>query len=180
MLSSVSASTPASIARTLYPQLTPPSMILPTLLHPAHCPPSHSCWLQTRLCTHKGKGWLHAPSLLNLARGRSILVCGCQELSLGSLSCFFVDCDTCLGIIVATIPDRNNSRKDLLVLVLSDDCRALWGRDSCRCVELSLFMLWLTRKRRGWSQDQTQTSESCPWQPTSTGQTPASVSCTAA
>lgn len=97
MLCSVSASTFASTARTLRPQLILPSMVLCTLLHPARCPPSHSCWLQTRLCTHEGKRWLFAPSLLNLARGRSILVHGCQALSLGSFSCFLVDCGLALA-----------------------------------------------------------------------------------
>lgn len=165
MLCPVSASTLASTARTL-------SSTHPSLYDLPHSP--KFCFLPAVPPPHTHVGFrlgyapmrvrdvcMHPSSLTWLEEDRSWCVVGRGYhwlLSLASLS----TCGSYLGVTVATIPDRNNSRKDLFGLVVPDQCSASRGRDSCRCVELSLFLMCLTRKQRGWDQDRTLTSSSCP------------------
>lgn len=144
MLCSVSASTPASTASTHTSLHSPESCFLSPALH-------------TRVGFRLGytpmrvrDGCMHPSSLTWLEKDIDLGVWPSRGCHRGFLSCFLVDCGTYLGVPVATIRDRNNSRKDLLELVVSDNCSALWERDNCRCVELSLFMSWLTRRWRGW------------------------------
>lgn len=156
---------PLQVQPGLCPRLTPPSMIYPSLLSSVSCPLSpphtHVGFRLSYAPVRVRDGCMHPSSLTWLEEDRSWCVVGRGYhwlLSLASLS----TCGSYLGVTVATIPDRNNSRKDLFGLVVPDQCSASWGRDSCRCVELSLFLMCLTRKQRGWDQDRTLTSSSCP------------------